>query len=602
MTKKIIFSLLISFMTLFTIEIKAQYTDFEHDGITRQYIYYEPETLNAQMPLVIVMHGYTGDANSIKNYSEMNDFADQYGFAVCYPRGTVDGGGNRFWNVGYAFHQNETVDDVGYLTQLTQYLQQTNGLNPDYTFATGMSNGGEMCYMLACQAYDTFKAVAPVAGMILQDILDDCDAAPGIPVFEIHGSQDGVTPLAGDPDNNDGWGSYPSIADTIDYFVEKNGCTTLIEGSVPNTDTSDGSFIVSEKYINGVNQNEVWYYKVVGGGHDWPGSGGNMDIEAGEQAWLFFQNYIDNNVVVLDLDAAISVDVPETNCGDTIITPSVSLTNYGFNTITVAQMTWQINDGDIQTINFNGTLSQNQTQTFTLDPIDLTEGSYVFNASLISVNGVIDQNTQNNDAATSFDIGGNEYVTQQITLELLTDDYAEETSWEFREIGGAILDSGSYNQSDDNTTFIETFGVVPDNCYEFEIFDSFGDGICCEFGEGFYNLSSDSGDVIFDGGEFGGSEITEISIGEELSSSDAFLSTISLYPNPANNEITLSIGNTNDISSYRVYTTFGQLLQEGTLQENKEVISVSRYTVGIYFIVVKNTATSVESTLRFIKE
>ena len=602
MKQKYTFLILLIFSILFTLKIQAQYTDFEHDGLTRQYIYYEPENLNQQMPLVFVMHGYTGDANSIRNYSQMNDFADQYGFAVCYPRGTVDGGGNRFWNVGYAFHPNETVDDVSYLTQLAQYLQQSNGLNPDYTFATGMSNGGEMCYMLACQGYDTFKAVAPVAGMILQDILDDCDAAPGIPVFEIHGSQDGVTPLAGDPDNNDGWGSYPSIADTIDYFVEKNGCTTLIEGSVPNTDTSDGSFIVSEKYINGINENEVWYYKVVGGGHDWPGSGGNMDIEAGEQAWLFFQNYIDNNVVVLDLDAAISVNVPETSCGDTTITPSVSLTNYGFNTITVAEMTWQINDGDIQTINFNGTLSQNQTQTFTLDPIDLTDGSYIFNASLISVNGVIDQNTQNNEAATSFDIGGNEYLTQQITLELLTDDYAEETSWEFREIGGAVLDSGSYNQSDDNTTFIETFGVVQDNCYEFEIFDSFGDGICCEFGEGFYTLTTDSADVIIDGGEFSSSEITEISIGEELSTGDAFLSSISLYPNPANNEITLSIGDTNDISSYRVYTTFGQLLQEGTLQKNKEVISVSRYTVGIYFIVVKNTNTSVESTLRFIKE
>ena len=602
MKQKYTFLILLIFSILFTLKIQAQYTDFEHDGLTRQYIYYEPENLNQQMPLVFVMHGYTGDANSIRNYSQMNDFADQYGFAVCYPRGTVDGGGNRFWNVGYAFHPNETVDDVSYLTQLAQYLQQSNGLNPDYTFATGMSNGGEMCYMLACQAYDTFKAVAPVAGMILQDILDDCDAAPGIPVFEIHGSQDGVTPLAGDPDNNDGWGSYPSIADTIDYFVEKNGCTTLIEGSVPNTDTSDGSFIVSEKYINGVNENEVWYYKVVGGGHDWPGSSGNMDIEAGEQAWLFFQNYIDNNVVVLDLDAAISVNVPETSCGDTTITPSVSLTNYGFNTITVAEMTWQINDGDIQTINFNGTLSQNQTQTFTLDPIDLTDGSYIFNASLISVNGVIDQNTQNNEAATSFDIGGNEYLTQQITLELLTDDYAEETSWEFREIGGAVLDSGSYNQSDDNTTFIETFGVVQDNCYEFEIFDSFGDGICCEFGEGFYTLTTDSADVIIDGGEFSSSEITEISIGEELSTGDAFLSSIALYPNPANNEITLSIGDTNDISSYRVYTTFGQLLQEGTLQKNKEVISVSRYTVGIYFVVVKNTATSVESTLRFIKE
>ena len=599
MQQKFIF---IALITLFTQEIIAQYTSFEHDGLTRQYIYYEPENLNEQMPLVFVMHGYTGDANSIRNYSEMNDFADQYGFAVCYPRGTVDSGGNRFWNVGYAFHQNETVDDVGYLTELTQYLQQTNGLNPDYTFATGMSNGGEMCYMLACQAYDTFKAVAPVAGMILQDILDDCDAAPAIPVFEIHGSQDGVTPLAGDPDNNDGWGSYPSIADTIDYFVEKNNCTTLVEGTVPNTDTSDGSFIVSEKYIYGINQNEVWYYKVVGGGHDWPGSGGNMDIEAGEQAWLFFQNYIDNNVVVLDLDAAISVNVPETNCGDTIIMPSVSLTNFGLNNITVAQMTWQINDGDLQTINFNGTLTQNQTQTFILDPIDLTEGSYTFNASLISVNGVIDQNTQNNDAATSFDIGGNEYVTQQVTLELLTDNWAEETSWEFREIGGAVIDTGNYNQSDDNTTFIETFEVAPDNCYEFEIFDSYGDGICCEFGEGFYSLTTDSGDVIGGGGEFSSSEITEISIGEELSTNDVIISTISLYPNPAKSEITLSIANTNDSSLYRIYNTFGQLLQEGTLQSNKEVISVSQYTVGIYFIVVKNTATNIESTLRFIKE
>jgi polyhydroxybutyrate depolymerase len=596
--------ILIIFSVLFTLEINAQYTDFEHDGITRQYIYYEPETLNQQMPLVIVMHGYSGDANSIRNYSDMNDFADQYGFAVCYPRGTVDDGGNRFWNVGYAFHPNETVDDVGYLTQLAQYLQQTNGLNPDYTFATGMSNGGEMCYMLACQAYDTFKAVAPVAGMILQDILDQCDAAPGIPVFEIHGSQDGVTPLAGDPDNNDGWGSYPSIADTIDYFVEKNNCTTLVEGTVPNTDTSDGSFIVSEKYIYGINQNEVWYYKVVGGGHDWPGSGGNMDIEAGEQAWLFFQNYIDNNIVVLDLDAAISVDVPETTCSDTIITPSVSLTNFGLNNITVAQMTWQINEGDIQTINFDGTLTQNETQTFILDPIDLIEGSYVFNAVLVSVNGVIDQNTQNNTAAASFDIGGsgNEYITQQVTLELLTDNWAEETSWEFREIGGAVLYSGSYNQSDDNTTFIEAFDVVPDNCYEFEIFDSYADGICCEFGDGFYSLTTDNGDVIIDGGEFEGSEITEIGIGEELSTSDAFTSYISLYPNPAKNEITLSIENTNNSSLYSLYNTFGQLLKEGTLKANKNVISVSQYSVGIYFIVVKNTASNIESTLRFIKQ
>ena len=275
---------------------QAQYIEFEHDGIDRQYIYYEPVDLNEQMPLVIVMHGFGGDANDIRNYSEMNQFANQYGFAVCYPRGTTDSEGYRFWNVGYAFHQNETVDDVGFLTELAGYLQITHGLNPDYTFATGMSNGGDMCYMLACQAYDTFKAVAPVAGMILQDILDECDNSPPIPLFEIHGSQDSVTPISGDPNNNDGWGAYPSIPFTIDYFSEKNECTLMVTETLPNTDTSDGSYVLSEKHLNGINNNEVWFYKVVGGGHDWPGAWGNMDINAGEEAWLFFQNHIDNTL------------------------------------------------------------------------------------------------------------------------------------------------------------------------------------------------------------------------------------------------------------------------------------------------------------------
>tara|TARA_B110000211_G_scaffold63361_1_gene72587 strand:- start:614 stop:1813 length:1200 start_codon:yes stop_codon:yes gene_type:complete len=275
---------------------QAQYIEFEHDGIDRQYIYYEPVDLNEQMPLVIVMHGFGGDANDIRNYSEMNQFANQYGFAVCYPRGTTDSEGYRFWNVGYAFHQNETIDDVGFLTELVGYLQLTHGLNPDYTFATGMSNGGEMCYMLACQAYDTFKAVAPVAGMILQDILDECDNSPPIPLFEIHGSQDSVTPISGDPNNNDGWGAYPSIPFTIDYFSEKNECTLMVTETLPNTDTSDGSYVLSEKHLNGINNNEVWFYKVVGGGHDWPGAWGNMDINAGEEAWLFFQNHIDNTL------------------------------------------------------------------------------------------------------------------------------------------------------------------------------------------------------------------------------------------------------------------------------------------------------------------
>jgi lysyl endopeptidase len=309
---------------------------------------------------------------------------------------------------------------------------------------------------------------------------------------------------------------------------------------------------------------------------------------------------------ILDLDAAISVDIPDTSCGDTIITPSISLTNFGLNDITTAVITWQINTGTITTINYNGVLAQNETETYTLDPIDLTEGSYVFNAVLVSVNGATDQNASNDDVTTPFTIGGSDdqYATQQVILELLTDNYCEETSWEFRTTSGVIIDSGGPYQTgtDDNTTFIEAWDVALDNCYEFEIFDEFGDGICCAFGEGAYRLTTYSGEVIFEGGVFLDSEVTEISIGGELSINDALLTSISLYPNPADNEITLSLGNTNDISSYRIYNTFGQLLQEGFVEANKEVIRVSEYITGIYFITVKNTVTNIESTLKFIKQ
>jgi polyhydroxybutyrate depolymerase len=188
------------------------------------------------------------------------------------------------------------VEDVDFLIELAQYLQVTHNLNSDYTFATGFSNGGEMCYLLACQAYNTFKAVAPVAGMIMQDILNQCDQSQPIPLFEIHGSQDSVTPLSGDPTNNDGWGSYPSIATTINYFAVKNGCTSNTTQTLPDIDTTDGSFVMSEKYLGGTNNNEVWYYEVVGGGHEWPGDSGNMDIDAGEEAWLFFQHHINNTL------------------------------------------------------------------------------------------------------------------------------------------------------------------------------------------------------------------------------------------------------------------------------------------------------------------
>ncbi|MFT4662909.1 MAG: hypothetical protein ACI8XB_003202, partial [Patiriisocius sp.] len=41
---------------------------------------------------------------------------------------------------------------------------------------------------------------------------------------------------------------------------------------------------------------EVWLYTVEGGGHDWPGAFGNMDISASREAWDFFEGLCDTSV------------------------------------------------------------------------------------------------------------------------------------------------------------------------------------------------------------------------------------------------------------------------------------------------------------------
>ena len=99
------------------------------------------ETRPAACPLVFVCHGYTGSAQGIMDYSVFNALADEFGFAVCYPQGIDDSYGNAFWNVGYDFQNNETVDDAAFLIHLTEYLQTTNSLDPELVFCTGMSMG-----------------------------------------------------------------------------------------------------------------------------------------------------------------------------------------------------------------------------------------------------------------------------------------------------------------------------------------------------------------------------------------------------------------------------------------------------------------------------
>jgi len=313
---------------------------FDFDGLERAYLLYMPENLPNNAPLVFVLHGYTGSAQGIMAYSEMNEVAEENGFAVCYPQGTTDQYDNSFFNVGYEFQNNPTVDDVGFIVALAEYLQDTHQLSTTNTFSTGMSNGGDMSYMLACEASSTFRAIAPVAGMILYDIYNSCNPENPVPVFETHGTEDDVTYYEGDPDNADGWGAYLDIPSTIDYFVNQNNLTDLEFSDLPNLDPNDGSTIESYIYTSPDSNNEVWLYKVIGGGHDWPGAYGNMDVNISEEIWKFF------NAMSISEESSIK----EVNSNNKKVIKIVDFLGREINTITSFPLLYIYNDGSVEKI------------------------------------------------------------------------------------------------------------------------------------------------------------------------------------------------------------------------------------------------------------
>jgi len=88
---------------------------------------------------------------------------------------------------------------------------------------------------------------------------------------------------------------------------------------------------------------------------------------------------------------------------------------------------------------------------------------------------------------------------------LQPDQYAGETSWEIYQDSTLVAVSPPYQ----NSEFQEVIVPLDSGQYNFVMYDAFGDGICCGFGEGWYGLVNSCGLEIFDY-EFAGSSATTL--------------------------------------------------------------------------------------------
>ena len=185
----------------------------EHDGVERTYLVHVPVGIEPTraVPLVVDLHGLTSSATAQAGISGWRAKADAEGFIVAHPQGL----GNS-WNGGdlcCGSSQQNDVDDEGFIRALVAQMQKDACIDPQRVYATGLSNGGAMSHLLACNAADLFAASAPVS---MGNGTRPCQPSRPISVVMTRGTRDTLVAFNG--------GLFPSAQEDFEQWAALDGC------------------------------------------------------------------------------------------------------------------------------------------------------------------------------------------------------------------------------------------------------------------------------------------------------------------------------------------------------------------------------------------
>jgi polyhydroxybutyrate depolymerase len=254
------------------------------DGRDRTFILDVPSELKPGAPLVMVFHGFTSSAKDVRDLTGFAKVSEQHGFVAVYPEGTRDSKGKSFFNVGYEFHRDQSVDDVQFVRSLAARLTRDLQLDRRAVFATGFSNGGDMSFLLGAQRESFVAAIAPVGGTMMQSWAKGFRPAARISVLAVNTRDDKTTLWDGDMKNRDGWGAYLSTEAVMDLWV-KGLALERSERKNPS------KTIQLRHWSTEADPTEARLYALELGGHNWPRTLGGEAETTAEAIWRFFARH-----------------------------------------------------------------------------------------------------------------------------------------------------------------------------------------------------------------------------------------------------------------------------------------------------------------------
>jgi polyhydroxybutyrate depolymerase len=259
---------------------------------------YKPGT---KPPLVLMLHGAGGSGNGALNFDGWAAKADKEGFIVVAPDGLPARPRTpanlltnpQVWNSGqlHARSPRAAIDDVAFITQLLDTLQEKVPFDERRTYCAGHSNGGGMTFRLATELSERFAAIGTVAGVMS---LTDPKPKRPLPTLYILGTKDPLVPIDGGEVKLP-WGRHqsPPVVEPLAKWAKALGCSTE-----PKTvSNQDGVKRVEYPSLSDGPVLTVLYLE--GHGHHWPGARRSLPesmlgpnttkLDATDALWEFFQ-------------------------------------------------------------------------------------------------------------------------------------------------------------------------------------------------------------------------------------------------------------------------------------------------------------------------
>jgi polyhydroxybutyrate depolymerase len=214
------------------------------------------------VPLLIDLHGFTGDGPSQSLFSFMQAAAESRGVAYVAPNGLLDSSGSRFWNASSACCNfgGSQVSDVDYIQSLIEEISSKVAIDKSRIYLFGHSNGHFMSYKFACSTEGVVTAISGLAGAMDIDPRT-CNNKP-MNVLHIHGTSDATISYEGGAILGN---RYPSAEKSVAQWALVNSCTKPREAefellsSMQGPETSQITYACAKKSL------ELW--RINGGVH-----------------------------------------------------------------------------------------------------------------------------------------------------------------------------------------------------------------------------------------------------------------------------------------------------------------------------------------------